>query len=128
MEIVLLDDSDVGLLANSLIIGQTFPDYSLVFFKYPQAALRYFEQPSTVPTLCLIDYRMPDINGIEFMKIIQEKGWTAHRYFILFTIQDTIQLERDAIKVGYDDVLSKSEEPETIVRHLKNAIKVLEKL
>jgi signal transduction histidine kinase len=59
------------------------------------------------PDLILLDYRLPDIDGIEFMRELRARGSTTPVIFV--TTADSVELAVQAMKLGAEDFLQKQE-------------------
>lgn len=66
-------------------------------------ALRLFRELS--PDVVILDYRLPDGTGLEFLQ--QVRGAESDVHIILITGHGTIELAVEAMKAGADDLLTK---------------------
>lgn len=71
------------------------------------------------PDLILLDLNMPDINGIETLKMLRAKEVTAR--VLIFTVSDHEEDVVAALKSGADGYLLKDMEPEDLIIHLRHA-------
>ncbi|EXJ09551.1 two-component system response regulator NarL [Nitrincola nitratireducens] len=71
------------------------------------------------PDLILLDLNMPDINGIETLKMLRAKDITAR--ILIFTVSDHEEDVVSALKSGADGYLLKDMEPEDLITHLRQA-------
>src|SRR5262249_22604305 len=81
-------------------------------------ALAAFE--SFRPDLILLDYQMPDMNGIEVMKELKARGNDAP--VIMLTAYGTIERAVLAMKEGAYDFIPKPFEPEHLVLTVEKAL------
>jgi two-component system nitrate/nitrite response regulator NarL len=73
----------------------------------------------TDPDLILLDLNMPDINGIETLKMLRDEEVTAR--VIVFTVSDNEEDVVAALKAGADGYLLKDMEPEELLESLRQA-------
>ena len=59
------------------------------------------------PDLILLDYRLPDMDGIEFMRELRTQGMNTPVIFV--TTADSVELAVEAMKLGAEDFLQKQE-------------------
>ncbi|BAI80846.1 two-component response regulator [Deferribacter desulfuricans SSM1] len=102
MNKILILDDDEQLLGN---LKELFEDNDFTVFTCsdPGKALEILEYES--PKILLVDYLMPQIDGINFIKKIRETDKLIR--IILMTAFPTYDLAVDAIKNGANDFVSK---------------------
>lgn len=67
-----------------------------------------FEKLEAGPVdLILLDYRLPDIDGIEFMRRLRARGYTTPVIFV--TTAESVELAVEAMKLGAEDFVQKQE-------------------
>jgi two-component system nitrate/nitrite response regulator NarL len=71
------------------------------------------------PDLVLLDLNMPNINGIETLKMLREEEVTSR--IIVFTVSDNEEDVVAALKAGADGYLLKDMEPEDLITNLEQA-------
>lgn len=72
------------------------------------------------PDLVLLDNNMPQLNGIETLKRLRDKGYCGK--ILLFTVSDAEHDVRDAMRFGADGYLLKDMEPELLIGRLRDAL------
>ena len=72
------------------------------------------------PDLILLDNNMPQMNGIETLKKIRERGFAGK--VLLFTVSDSETDVRDAMRFGADGYLLKDMEPEQLIAQLHEVL------
>ena len=72
------------------------------------------------PDLVLLDYRMPDMNGIEVLHAIRQ----SHKELpvVIVTAHGNIELAVEAIKAGADDFITKPFDPEHLALVVKKCL------
>ncbi len=73
----------------------------------------------TDPDLILLDLNMPDINGIETLKMLRDEEVSSR--IIVFTVSDNEEDVVAALKAGADGYLLKDMEPEELLERLHQA-------
>lgn len=71
------------------------------------------------PDLILLDLNMPDINGIETLKLLRAERVSSR--IVIFTVSDHEEDVVAALKAGADGYLLKDMEPEDLVSQLRQA-------
>lgn len=71
------------------------------------------------PDIILLDLNMPNINGIETLKMLREEEVTSR--IIVFTVSDNEEDVVAALKAGADGYLLKDMEPEDLISNLEQA-------
>lgn len=69
------------------------------------------------PDILLLDLSMPDVNGIEVLKLIKSK--VSDQKIVIFTAQSDLQYVKAALKHGADGYLTKSVDSNQLKESLK---------
>jgi len=80
------------------------------------------------PDLIVSDIMMPNMDGIEFCKIIKSNISTSHIPLILLTAKVDTPTKYEGIEKGADDYISKPFEMEYLLLRIKNILKSREQL
>jgi two-component system nitrate/nitrite response regulator NarL len=72
------------------------------------------------PQLILLDNNMPQLNGIETLKRLRQRGYSGK--VLLFTVSDAEKDVRDALRYGADGYLLKDMEPEKLIQQVREAL------
>ena len=72
------------------------------------------------PDLVLLDYRMPDMNGIDVLREIRQRNKDLP--VIMITAYGTIDVAVEAVKAGADDFITKPFDPEHLALVVKKAL------
>ena len=105
MQTLVVDDSAV----YRKLIGDHLRswDFFVTLAGTASEALRILEQPNS-PKLVLLDWVLPDLDGIEVCRRIREAGsFAPYVYVILLTSKEGRQNMLDAMQAGVDDYLVK---------------------
>jgi two-component system response regulator YesN len=113
-KIVLIDDNPH--IAASVRIG--LPQYEIVDFQDPQMALDYLARPNLV-NVVLLDYRMPNVNGLEVLASIKEKHPDIG--VIMITAHGSKDVVLEALRRHADDFIEKPIQ----MKELKDTVRVV---
>ena len=81
-------------------------------------ALRRIER--AVPDLVLLDYQMPDMNGVEVLRAIRQND--SDLPVVIITAHGSIERAVEAIKAGADDFVTKPFDPDHLALVIKKAL------
>lgn len=99
------DDEDDYVITRDVLEEISFLNIELVRAANADAAFRYLKQDDF--DLCLLDYQLGALNGIEVLKRSQALGFSAP--IIMLTGQADEKLDEQALDAGAADYLNKSE-------------------
>lgn len=96
------DEPDFGELVKLYVERET-DQISVVYQSDTQSALEILDNDAVD---CIVsDYEMPHRNGIEFLKVVRDRGITVP--FILYTGKGSEEIASEAITAGVSDYLQK---------------------
>lgn len=98
-------------------VRRSFPQAQIHCFETLQAALQALDD--FVPNLCLVDLRLPDGSGVEFIRQCRVRAPSAHQ--IVTTMYDDDMHLFPAIQAGADGYLLK-EEPQAVIARALTAV------
>lgn len=124
--ILILDDEPDNVLLIEETIKRNLPDVRTVGFTSPQAAVLWCE--ANEPDLCLIDYNMPGMSGIEFLSRVRRHAAFQGVPIIIITGQPRIDLQQLALESGATDFLSKPINVADVVVRTRNHLRLRESL
>lgn len=102
MEICIIDDSKAFLKYIKQLLGKIgFENVKL--FSTPGNLLKYLKNHK--PDVIIIDYILPEINGIDLAKKIKEIN--SDSILIMLTSSKDINVKNEALKAGFDDFINK---------------------
>lgn len=78
--------------------------------------------PANLPDLALLDFRMPELNGLETTRLIRER-YPSVRVLIL-SMYDDHEFVESAIASGANGYLSKDDEPEEIAKAIYSTMEI----
>ena len=133
LRLVILEDEEAHFQLMKRAIGKDLP-HALVYHFTDAAA--YIQRLNEIhPDVILVDYLMPGMNGIEFLRVLNERS--IHTPVVMITGQGDETIAVQAMKSGAWDYLSKSPDffkllPSTIEkvireRKLKDSLRAVER-
>ena len=115
---ILIADDEEGIRESlSLILGDT---YELAFAKDGQETLTKLTKESF--DLVLLDIKMPKLDGLEVLRRLKADGLTPP--VMMLTAYQSVELAREAVKLGALDYLPKPFERDHILRSIRDALTV----
>jgi two-component system response regulator RpfG len=103
--VLILDDEPDNVLLIQETIRRHIPDLITAGFSSPREAVVWCQ--ANEPDLCLIDYKMPGMSGIEFIRKVRENASYEGVPMIMITGEPGNDLRYDALDGGAIDFLSK---------------------
>jgi len=122
--ILILDDEPDNVLLIEETIRRNLPNVRMVGFTSPQAAATWCD--ANEPDLCLIDYKMPGMSGIEFMAQVRRRPQFQGVPMIMITGQPNTELQQQALDNGAIDFLSKPINIADVVVRTRNHLRLRE--
>jgi two-component system response regulator RpfG len=97
-KVLVVDDESTGRSILTKIIQQAEKDISVEAFDNPLEALKWLDKNH--PDLIITDYRMPGINGVEFIKKIRKKDNCHDIPIMMITVVSEKEVRYDALDAG----------------------------
>ena len=98
MNILLIEDDDVTIFINTRVIKTTSPDAQILLAKNGREAIALLKN-ETALDLIIVDGSMPDIDGWEFIQIIQGVEFSLYQNTPIVLLTSSI-LDEDFIKTN----------------------------
>jgi len=105
MQIVIIDDVEANLLLLKHFIGQLSESHAVEAFTDPLQALAHCQV--AVPDLVIVDYMMPELNGIDFIQRFRAVPGRADIPVLMVTANDELTVRYSALEAGANDFLTK---------------------
>jgi DNA-binding NtrC family response regulator len=115
-KILVIDDEDIVLISCQRALGAE--GYEVKIVKSGVEGLKAIENEGF--DVVLTDLKMPDVDGIEVLRIIKEIKPSVE--VIIMTGYQTVETAVKAIKLGAYDYIEKPFTPEQISSVVKNAV------
>lgn len=122
MDILIAEDSDV----TNLMLTETLTDwgYNVISVKDGDAAWDVLSKPNA-PKLCILDWMMPGLSGVDICKKLRENDDSSYYYVILLTSKTDKDQVYSGLSSGADDYLAKPYDPAELKLRLEIGQRVL---
>ena len=104
MKIAIIDDTPLNLTLMQALVGK-LPECEPLPFADPQAGLAWCQ--SNEADLIIVDYMMPGLDGVEFIRRLRTMGNRQDVPILMVTADHERQTRYDALKSGATDFLNK---------------------
>lgn len=121
MHVLVVDDNSINLAVLKTIVSR-IPDCIVTGMENPLEALAFSE--SMACDLALVDFKMPDMDGIQFVSRLRELPGYAHVPIIMITADNDRELRISAIEAGATDFLNKPVDPDELKVRVTNLLKL----
>lgn len=121
MNIVIVDDVPTNALLLAACV-QTIPDVECFSFTDPAEALDWCS--ANQPDLIFIDYLMPRINGIEFIRGLSALAKAEHVPIVMVTGMEDREMLINALEAGATDFLRKPVDQAEVAARAKSMLKL----
>jgi len=96
--VLIIDDQSAGRAILEQVILQIADNIKVTAFDAPQKALVWLD--SNDPDLIVTDYRMPEMNGIEFIRHVRQKEQCQNIPIVMITIVSEKEIRYEALDAG----------------------------
>lgn len=96
--VLIVDDESTGRTILGKIIQQIGDDLKVTSFDNPRKALDWLD--NNHPDLIVTDFRMPDMNGIDFIKHVRDRTPFADIPIVMITVVSERSVRYDALDAG----------------------------
>lgn len=103
--VAVIDDQPVSRALIARLLRDVDESIEVRPFADPSKALTWLGEAS--PALVITDYRMPQMDGIEFVKALRALETTKRTPIMLVTVLDDRSVKRRALQAGATDFLNK---------------------
>ena len=97
-QIVIVDDESTGRTILGKIAQQVSDNIKVIEFDNPITVLDWLD--SNQPDLIITDYRMPELNGVDFIKKIRGKQSCQHIPIMMITVVSEKAVRYEALEAG----------------------------
>lgn len=121
LRILLIDDDEDQMTIAKTYLAKEDPTFEVITARSAQMALQTLEQ--ALIDAVVVDYSMPDMDGIEFLQKLRLEGnWVP---FIMFTGRGHEKVASRALNLGANYYLTKDVDLERVYRELAKIIRNL---
>ncbi len=107
LQIVFVEDSEVDRSIYKRFLKQNIEyTYNIIEFNLGEEALSWCQQNQ--PDILLLDYSLPDMDGLEFLKELRKYREKTQLPVLIMTAQGSTEIAVELIKQGAQDYLDKS--------------------
>jgi two-component system, response regulator RpfG len=96
--VLIIDDQSTGRAILEQIIQQIAENIVVIPFASPQEALHWLADND--PDLIVTDYRMPDMNGIEFIQQVRQQSHCQNVPIMMITVVSEKEVRYEALDAG----------------------------
>jgi len=122
--VIIVDDDDINLQIASKILSSG--GIKVTALKSGEALLEHLENDTILPSLVLLDVKMPGIDGYETLKRLRTKDTPAARLPVIFLTADESEgAEHTGLALGAMDFIRKPFVPEILLLRVKHIVELL---
>ncbi|MES2584712.1 MAG: HD domain-containing phosphohydrolase [Pseudomonadota bacterium] len=121
--VLIIDDTEVNLILFAALVKK-LEDCEPQTFAHARDALVWLVDNQ--PDLIIVDYMMPDIDGLEFMRLMREIPARDTVPVVMITANDQKQLRYRALDLGATDFLTKPVDKVEFLARTRNMLLVSE--
>lgn len=96
--VVIIDDQTTGRTILQKVIQQIADNLEVTAFGNPIEALNWIEQHD--PDLIITDYRMPEMDGVEFIRAVRDKSHCENVPIMMITVVSEKEVRYEALEAG----------------------------
>nr|WP_295776037.1 HD domain-containing phosphohydrolase [Rhodoferax sp.] len=119
--VLIIDDTEINLILFAALVKK-LDDCVPHTFAHARDALVWLADND--PDLIIVDYMMPDIDGLEFMRLLREIPGRAAVPVVMITANDQKQLRYRALDLGANDFLTKPVDKVEFLARTRNMLLV----
>ena len=123
-QVVIVDDETTGRSILERVIQRIDDDLQVVSFESARAALQWLQRHRA--DLVITDYRMPDLDGIEFIHRIRRFECCQSVPVMMITVVTDRQVRHDALEAGATAFLTRPIDPIECGTSCRNLLKLQE--
>lgn len=119
-KVLIVDDISINVqILENIIASAGYEPYGATSVK---EALDIMDK--TMPQIILSDLSMPDINGLEFCRLLKRNPQTRDIPFIFITVADSRDEKKEAFSAGAVDFIPKPFEPVEVIMRINNHLNI----
>lgn len=121
MRILIVEDEPIALSVLKRVAAQGL---GCTVIGHHDALDAIADCTETTADLVLVDYQMPGLDGIEFIRRLRAQAPYAHVPVVMITAEKSNALKMEAIEAGATDFLNKPVDPEELKSRARNLLKL----
>ena len=103
-QVLIVDDTEINLILFGALVKK-LDDCEAHVFSNPREALAWVTE--NVPDLIIVDYMMPELDGLEFIRLTRDLPGRKLVPILMITANDQKQIRYRALDLGANDFLTK---------------------
>jgi putative two-component system response regulator len=120
-QVLIIDDTEINLILFGALVKK-LDDCVPHTFTHARLALEWAQDH--MPDLVIVDYMMPDLDGLEFIRLVREVPGRDGVPVIMITANDQKQLRYRALDLGANDFLTKPVDKVEFLARTRNMLLV----
>ena len=121
MEVVIVDDNPVNLTVMEHLVSRV-DGATPRSFRFSERGLQYCREHD--PDLVIVDYQMPDIDGIQFIERMRAMPGREELPLLMVTANVDRELRRRALEIGATDFLQKPVDRAEFTTRVRNMLRL----
>lgn len=121
MLVAIIDDTPLNLTVMEMLVGRVGACHAMCFTD-PLVALEWCEHNE--PDLVIVDYMMPGVDGLEFIRRIRARRDHDDLPILMVTANHERRTRYDALECGANDFLTKPIDPHEFEPRVRNMLKL----
>jgi putative two-component system response regulator len=117
MTVMIVDDAETNLLVIKSLVNACGISGATTF-KNPVEALARLDDHT--PSLILVDYMMPDLDGIDFIRAVRDRDRFQDTPIVMVTTTDQRSVRLEALQAGATDFILKPIDPAEFKARVRN--------
>jgi putative two-component system response regulator len=118
-QVLIIDDTEINLILFGALVKK-LDDCEAHTFADSRLALAWAQE--NVPDLVIVDYMMPDLDGLEFIRLLREMAGRKMVPVLMITANDQKQIRYRALDLGANDFLTKPVDKVEFLARAKNML------
>ncbi|HIC47040.1 MAG TPA: diguanylate cyclase [Methylophaga aminisulfidivorans] len=123
MHVLIVDDNDIDCLITISFVEKA--GMNAITVNNATKALEITSKRDTTPDIIVVDWMMPEVNGLELCQKIRALNLTITPYIIMVTSNSLGQIEQTALEVGADDFVEKPIHGAVFIARLKVGARIV---
>jgi putative two-component system response regulator len=119
MRVLAIDDAAMNLRTYEKILG-AIEGVRVEAYTDARSALKFAE--ANEPDLVIVDYRMPGMDGLDFIRHFRELPGYMEIPLVMLTSEQDGAIRRSAIELGANDFLNKPADPVEFLARVRNLL------
>ena len=119
--VLIIDDTEINLILFAALVKK-LEDCVPHTFAQARDALNWAQDNN--PDLVIVDYMMPDMDGLEFIRVLREMPERDAVPIVMITANDQKQLRYRALDLGANDFLTKPVDKVEFLARTRNMLQV----